>query len=161
MSRASGSMLGISARMGVVVTPDATDEIALSAGVAHSVLNIDAYAEKSSASNLFAAHISGRHSNLEAADIMVAWTHSLTTRIDYSLTASAGREFADHHAVSADIDWVGKARGGWDASYFGALGARVGWQFRQDWSVDATVQADFRGNSDPAWNLGIQLKAKF
>jgi hypothetical protein len=160
-SYASGSLLAVYARMGVVYAPDSANEIALSARLTRAMLGVSAYSEQNDPGNLFAARLSGRTTSWDAADIALMWTHQLTPSLDTSLTLSAGQDFSNSDAVSADIDYVGKARGGWDARMFGSVGGRLGWQFHEGWSLDTTAQVDLREEADPSWNLGVQLKAKF
>ena len=159
--RAAGSLLGVHARMGVVYAPDDANEFAVSARLVRSIFNVAGTAEDASADNLFAAHVSSRATTSDAADLSAMWTRTWSPEFDTSLFASLGRELGNEDALRAEMDWVGKAKGGWEARYFGTLGARLGWNFRENWALDTTAGVMLREDDGTQWNAGLQVKAKF
>lgn len=159
--QADGSLLAIYARMGVVYAPDSVNEFAVSARLTRSIFNVSSNTETASDDNLFAAHVSGRATTSDAADLSVMWTRTWSPEFDTSVFASLGQEFGNDHAVHARIDWVGNKSGGWNARYFGTLGARLGWNFRENWALDTSAGVMLREGDDAEWNAGLALKAKF
>jgi len=158
---AAGSLMGVHARMGIAYAPDAGNEFSVSARLARSMFNVASYRERAGDDNLFAARISGRTTTSDTADLTVAWTRRVTDTVDYTLSATLGREFANDAAVRADIAYVGKADGGWEARTYGSLGARLGWNFHSNWSVDTSAGVALREHDQPDWNVGLQLKTTF
>ncbi|MGV3549130.1 DUF4360 domain-containing protein [Rhizobium sp.] len=160
-NQASGSLLGIHALMGLAYAPDSANEIAVSARLARSMFNVASYSEDGNANNLFAARLSGRTTTSDTADLMVMWTRIWSPDVETSVYASLGQEFGNDDAVHAKVDWVGKANGGWDSRYFGTAGARLGWNFQENWALDTTAGVTLREDEDADWNFGLALKAKF
>lgn len=159
--QSAGSLLAVYARMGVVYTPDTANEFSVSARLARSMFNVSSSSEDAGGDNLFAAHVSGRRTTSDTADVMAMWTRTWSPQFDTSIFASLGQEFGNDDAVHAKVDWVGNKTGGWDSRYFGTVGARVGWNFRENWALNTTAGVTLREDDDADWNAGIELKAKF
>jgi len=158
---ASGSLIGGHVRVGVAYAPDTQNEFTAALRLSRSALDVASYAETPDANNLFAAALSGKSTVADTADVTVMWTHALNPTVDYSLFATAGQTFGNSDAVKADVDWVGKATGGWETRRFGSVGARVGWKFHENWAVDTRASLTVAEESKPRWNAGLQLKASF
>jgi hypothetical protein len=136
---ASGSLLGVYGRLGVLYAPNPTNEIVFSGTLSQSWLRVGAYAEPGSAGNLFPATVAASSSSSEVAKATVAWTSAVTSQFDFTLSAAAGRTFGGARNVIANVDWVGPVTGSVSDLTFIEYGARVGWKLTPNATLDGFV----------------------
>lgn len=156
----SGSLFASYARLGVIYAPDDTNELALSTRFSRSWLDLDGYDEDTT-DNLFAARMGSGATTTDSISAELAWSRKLDEQFDYTLSLAVGRTFADKNGVEASVDWVGDVKGSADDQNFAVLGGRVGYKFNETWQVNTSAAATFRGDADPIWSVGGQLKASF
>lgn len=157
---ASGSLISVYGRTGVIIAPDARNEIAVSATLARSWLTVGAYGEPGSGANLFPAHVTGGTSSADMFKIAAAWTSQVADRVDFTLSAGVGRTFGAA-PVTADIDWIGTLTGRAGDITFVEYGARFGWAVTRAATLDAFVLGMTGDKIGGHTQIGGSLKVKF
>ncbi|WP_276121575.1 DUF4360 domain-containing protein [Pararhizobium qamdonense] len=160
-SAVSGSLFNAYGRVGAIYAPDDANEIAFSARVTRSWLDLDGYRETATGDNLFAATVKGGRSKADTVSAEIAWSHDTGGQLDYTVSGAIGRTFASKNGAKASVDWVGDVSGSADDQNFATIGGRVGWKLDGVWKVETSLSATFREQDKPDWNVGGQLKASF
>ncbi len=132
----NGFMGDVYARAGVVWTPKPTREIALSATVGHTWLNVAGYAEAGSASNPFPATFSDRSAGASFVKVQVQWTEALTPKWDMTLSGAIGRTFGSSGPLAASVTGVGAASVTPAEYTFEEYGARLGYKLNARDTID-------------------------
>ncbi len=132
----NGFMGGVYARAGVVWTPKPTREIALSAAVGHSWLNVAGYAEAGSASNPFPATFSDRSAGASFVKVQTQWTEALTPKWDMTLSGAIGRTFGSSGPLTASVTGLGAASVTPAEYTFEEYGARLGYKLNARDTID-------------------------
>lgn len=133
-----GFLAGVHIRAGALYAIDPRNEIALSATLSHSALGLRDYSENFGPDNLFAASIEDGVFRTTTLEATLAWTTTLSDRLDLTLEGTVGRHFGNGEVV-ADVDFVGTGAGTANAGTFAQIGARLGWQASERTSIDAFV----------------------
>lgn len=136
---ASGSLVGVYGRVGVLYAPNPTNEIAFSGTLARNWLHVGGYAEPGGPGNLFPATFSAGTSTSDVAKATVAWTGTITEKVDFTLSAAVGHAFGGSGKVAANVDWIGGVTGTAGNLTFVEYGARVGWKVTPNTTLDAFV----------------------
>jgi hypothetical protein len=126
-------------RGGVLIEPDADNEIVLSATVQHSMLGLAGYAETGGAFNMFAATLPAQAGSFTVVKGSAAWTTALASDVDLTASASLGL-VVGHTPVEAEIEFVGPETGGPASSVFAEGGLRLGWTPSPGTRLDGFIQ---------------------
>ena len=92
-SAVSGSLFSAYGRVGAIYAPDDANEIAFSARVTRSWLDLDGYREEATGDNLFAATVKGGRSKADTVSAEIAWSHDTGGQLDYTVSGAIGRTF--------------------------------------------------------------------
>ena len=125
-------------RAGVLIEPDANNEIVLSASVKQSVLGISNYAEEVSANNPFAADLSGSSASFTTVKAGVDWTTKLAVDVDLTASGAIGSTMGNT-GTEAYIFGGGDVVGTPQSALFAEYGLRVGWTPTSDARIDGFV----------------------
>lgn len=157
---ATGSLVSIYGRGGVIIAPDARNEIAFSGTLAQNWLSLGSYIEPASVTNLFPATIHGGTAGGELIKATVAWTSQVTDKVDFTLSGAVGRTFGASPVV-ADVDWVGPVKGRAADLTFLEYGVRLGINLTSATVLDAIIVGTTGDRLGSHAQIGGGLKIKF
>lgn len=136
---ASGSLIGVYGRGGVLYAPNPTNEIAFSGTLARNWLHVGTYSEPGGPGNLFPATFAAGTSTSDVAKATVAWTGIITEKVDFTLSAAVGQTFGGSGKLATNVDWIGGVTGTAGNFTFIEYGARLGWKVTRSTTLDAFV----------------------
>lgn len=125
-------------RGGVLIEPDANNQIVLSASVKQSVLGISNYSEEVGADNPFAADLSGTEASFTTVKAGVDWTTKLAADVDLTASGAIGSTMGNA-GTAAYIFGGGDVVGTPQSALFVEYGARVGWMPTADARIDGFI----------------------
>lgn len=143
-------------RGGILIQPDASNEIALSATLQQSVFGIAGYSETGGATNMFAATLPAQSGTFTTVKGTAAWTTELAADLDLTATASVGA-IMGHDPIEADIEFIGAQSGAATSSLFAEGGLRLGWTPSPGTKVDGFIQ----GSTGTAIGTHAQIGAAY
>lgn len=142
---ATGSGLGILGagylRAGIVVTPDASNELLFSASVKQSALGFPGFVEDDPEGNpnLFSADYSGTGTMVTTLKTGIDWTTELAADLDLTASGAIGAAFGSG-ASAAIFGIPGMVSSGPQSTMFVEYGLRLGWTPSPDVTVDGFVR---------------------
>ena len=121
---ALGMTFGGYLKGGVLVAPDASNEIVFSASIGKDWLHTGAYTETVTASSLFAATAAAQDSSFDTAKAGIDWTTAVTPQIEVTLSGALGATIAEND-VQSNVAFAGAFNGAAKTELFAQYGARA------------------------------------
>jgi hypothetical protein len=134
----TGSFFGGYVKGGVLIAPDASNTVVLSATLAKDWLATGAATETLDGSNLFAASTPAQTGSFDTFKLGADWTTTLTPELDVTFSAAVGHTFAEN-AVVTDVAFAGPFTGAAKSETFAEYGVHANYALSSQTSVGAFV----------------------
>ena len=155
----NGTMIGAWVEGGVLIAPDANNEVIFSASYARNWLSLDGITEEQTDSNPFAASMDGTYT-YDTIKAKAAWTTSITPDVDLTAHGAIGYVFAPGDLVT-DVALVGPMTVGGQDEAFAEYGARVGWNVTEATQLGAFVVGSTGSVTGTHFQVGADVSMKF
>ncbi|MGE0698075.1 MAG: hypothetical protein AB7O57_03190 [Hyphomicrobiaceae bacterium] len=158
-----GDLGYVFARAGVLVSRDASDQLAVSAEIGRESMRVDAYAEAMSAANPFEAHVGQGTDRTDLAKVRLQWSHRFSPRLDSTLWAAGAHGFDRTSDLAAVVPSFGTVKpGDLEDKSWGEYGARLGFQLTEGMTIDAYANGvSSRGAIDTRVHVGTGLRLQY
>ena len=151
-------MIGIWVEGGVLVAPDANNDIIFSASYARNWLNFGDVSEEQTDANPFALSV-GSTSTYDTIKAKAAWTTAITSDVDLTVHAAVGQVFAGD--LTTDVALIGPLTVGGQDETFAEYGARLGWDITEATQVGAFVVGSTGSATGTHFQVGADVSMKF
>lgn len=156
----NGTMIGTWLEGGVLIAPDPSNEIILSASYARNWLSLDDAGEEQTDSNPFAASLGSSTSTYDTLKAKAAWTTSIAPNLDLTAHGAIGYTFAPEE-LAIDVALVGPLTVAGQDEAFAEYGARLGWSVTDSTEVGAFVLGSTGSVTGTHMQVGTSLSMKF
>jgi len=135
-----GDLSYVYARLGMLFTYGAGDQIFASAEVGRERMKFDAYSETFSSANPFEAHISAGTNTLELMKLRLAWSHRYSSLLDSTVWVAGVWDLNYANQITATVPGFGtlSALSPSDDAWL-EYGGRVGFKLSRDITLDSFV----------------------
>lgn len=156
----NGTMIGAWVEGGVLIAPDANNQVVFSASYARNWLSLDGVAEDQTDSNPFAASMDDATYTYDTIKAKAAWTALIAPDVDLTAHGAIGYVFAADDLVT-DVALVGPLTVGGQDETFAEYGARVGWNITESTQLGAFVVGSSGSVTGTHVQIGADVSMKF
>lgn len=134
--QANGDQTYFFGRAGVVFSPDAADELALSGELGRQTLSANGYDEALTTANPFEAHVAPASERLTIAKLRSQWTHRFNHTVDATVWAAGVRGFNDRTSLAVGVPGFGMLRPLQQSFEWAEYGGRIGYNLNERLALD-------------------------
>jgi hypothetical protein len=157
-----GSMSFVYGRAGVAATTLGADQLTIFAEFGRERLETDAYGETLSSENPFEASVSSAIDEIDIARVGGRYTRSLSKQVDTTIWIAAAALTQRSNTLNASIPGFGRLEPTiQDDLSWAEYGARVGWRFHDDLTLDGFVAGMSGDDIGAALHSGAMLRLRF
>ncbi len=156
----SGTMLGVWVEGGVLIAPDANNEVIFSASFARNWLSLDGVSQDQTDTNPFAVSLDDGTRTYDTIKAKAAWTAAIAPDVNLTAHGAIGYVLAPDDLVT-DVALVGPLSVGGQDEAFAEYGARVGWNVTETTQLGAFVVGSSGSVTGTHLQIGADVSMKF